>query len=440
MKNSRNLVGITCLLLLLMACQPTTTTIELSTATFIAPSDTPTPSRIVATAQPTVVKEEGNETPIELSTATLIAPLDIPTPLGIMATVQPTIVKDENNEFDGVQSMLLFQLGNEEGGILNVDSGEVHYFDDQRRLYSWSPSGKQLLFSMGEDLYIADADGSNPRLAYDEGEINTLSWPAGFTPTDFKGFWLAQWLTDDIVLLSFTTIDYAAPLNPFLYSLDVDQGSLNSIDLDNWHVILNISPDGTFWLQGSENGIQLATIDGKNTPVWPDFFDTGSGFLPNGPSLYPILPDGGSFVFDACFEFGQNCHIFRATIVNLEILTIEPIFPTEPYHLENLQISPDGQYLAFVQSDDFLYIINLRSNTLVFKLPWNEIYSPAQLFWSPDSQTLAYASATSDGHEIKFGINGINIETGEISVITNTRTAVHLLDWRYMSQPTPPYR
>lgn len=369
----------------------------------------------------------GTPTPLLFPTVT---PTNTSLPVEITAIPQLTPIWPKDGSSANWQSAILFKDGNDERGIFYVDSRLVHYLDVDLLLHSWSPSGKYLLFSRGDMLYIAEADGSTPQPAYDAGEIEDLNWPPGLTASDFEGFWPAQWLTDDLILLSVITVEYA-PLNPYLYLLDVQTGSLQAIDLDNWHVVEAVSPNGTFWIQSSATGIELASPDGQSMPVSPDLIAPFVSF-PAGPPYFAILPNDKGFLFLSCGRTNEACQIKLATVTNLGVSSVDPIFTLEEFgNVSNLRVSANGEYLAFVQNvseNSHLYIINLTTGHLILQRPWNEIYGPPEIMWSPDSQILAYVSIDTKGGKLM----GLDVKTGEVAVITDVMAFPELLDWQYI--------
>lgn len=335
-----------------------------------------------------------------------ITPMNTQTSMQTTSTPQLTPILPEEGYDANWESAILFQNGNDGRGIFYADSGVVHYLDEDLLLHAWSPSGKYLLFSRGDMLYIAEADGSAPQPAYNAGEIKNLNWPLGFT------------------------VEYA-PLNPYLYLLDLRTGSLQAMDLDNWHVVEAVSPNGTFWIQSSATGIELAYPSGQRLPISPDLIPPFIGF-PAGPPHFAILPNDKGFLFLSCNRTNQTCQIKLATITDLGVLSADAIFTLDKSgNISNLQVSANGEYLAFVQDvmeSSYLYIIDLITGQLVLQYPWDEIYNPPEIMWSPDSQILIYVSVDTSGEKIMK----LDIKTGDISAMTHKIAFPILLDWQYI--------
>ena len=110
--------------------------------------------------------------------------------------------------------------------------------------------------------------------------------------------------------------------------------------------------------------------------------------------------------------------------------TSEPgteLYKTETAVEAGPAISPDGQWLAWSNSEQKLFITNTSSGeTKQFFHSPNTDYAPREFAWSPDSHWLVFVSEASN---LNLQLNLLELDTGQIHELTNDRVSSFSPSW-----------
>lgn len=280
----------------------------------------------------------------------------------------------------------------------------------------WSPSGKHLLFQRGNQLFTADTVGTKPKLLYEDKSIYQIGAETG-------------WLNDSIVLLQV----WLDKFDPHIYYLNVETGTIQKPSPDYWRVLEAVSVKGQYWIQSSDAGFEIADLAGRRVPILQDFnfsHTTQPAFDPN----IVFLPSGEAAFFSACVS--GSCSIYRAEFPDRQPGSVRVIFEwgkEGERNLWNLSVSPDGRYLAFVLGENELQILDVGSQTEVYKCPWRESYYPVYYIWSPFSDAIIYASQNEGSKYL--GIRRLEVSTCQSQFLTDGTFQDEIADWKYISEP-----
>jgi Tol biopolymer transport system component len=329
----------------------------------------------------------------------------------------------------------------------------------------WSPDGSQIVFSSGEAIYVVPALGGVPRSLV---ALDSAQWPAD-----------AAWSPDGqhIVYVRGTLRDpgrgvflqpvgggaarkLADTFNAHSPSWSPD-GSWIAYVSGNWRFVYGTSDFGniatsSIWLVSSEGGdpVQVTSDACLNlSPVWmPDsrhllfVSDVGGArdiyvveITPSGKPAGPasrlttglnahgvsLSADGSHAAYSA---FSHTANIWSIATPSRPPVSSAEAMPvtTGNQVVEDLEISPDGEWLAF-DSD-------LSGNQDIYKMPVGGgepqqlTTDPAGDFnpsWSPDGKEIAF-------HSLRSGTRGIYVVStngGPDSPVVDTESHETVPDW-----------
>ena len=266
----------------------------------------------------------------------------------------------------------------------------------------------------GEGLYLTNVDGT---------QLNKIFEPN--TGYICLGTW---WLKDDIILVTVCENEYDWRLG----ILDITSGEFYFHEPNTPRLIEAVSPTGEFWIERVFN-IEMVQLDSSRKQILEGYYDGSGGLQPDVDPRIIFTPSGSGVLFVGCDTTNpiMECNIYSAQVNEFEFFIPIPIIEVEDGNT-SIGISPDGNLLAYVDSSDYLNILNLTTNEINYRWPWINPRGPNYFFsWSPDSTAIA-ASTTIDG---AGSIVVIDIRTGETSVlVSEPGIGLDVLDWRYINR------
>lgn len=311
----------------------------------------------------------------------------------------PTLVLSEADK----QSKIAFERDG--AWLMNGDGSEQIRISEDLRPVGWSPSGDQLLLANENNLYLANGNGTEQKLLYNNPDLQSL--------------WGTSWLDDETILLQ-VWYDYE---NTHAHYLDVKTGNVEQLSPDEWRLILAVSPNSDFLIQWSVKGYEIVDRDGHKTPILTNFDLYYVSPKPiHDPSIV-FLPDGNEIIFAGCPIIDEQpiaqCFLYRAAVSAKGLSTPDAFFVIheEIRNLSNLSISTDGHYLSFIYSEEILAIWDLASDQMVaeWDLDLGRGGGLKYVLWSPYSSIVIYPKM--DDATGFFGLNQLNVETGEFRTL-----------------------
>lgn len=362
----------------------------------------PIPTLVPPTLPPTDVPMLTSETS-RLPTATSTPIL---TQSVFIQSVYPT--ETQLPAFDAADtSKILFRsLGT---WLMHSDGTGLHQIDENLYPLSWSPSGERLLLFRDNKLYLADRDGADIRLLYEDPSSSD--------------FWGSEWLTDEIVLLQ----SWVTQFDPHVYYLNVLTGELRIPEPNYWRTIKAVAPHGEFWIQRSAEGLSIVNLNDTIIPILEGITISDEDWV-NYPEI-AFSPNGREIAFTGCYEnISSSCAVFRAAISAEGVSSLQAIIDLGDFRsIRQVAFSFDGQYLAALYRDEQLAIWNLESNEPAFYWLFQEKIQPLYIMWAPTSWVLLYeVYSTSPAYT---GFKVLDVETGATQVITDGSIAAHIQAW-----------
>lgn len=329
-------------------------------------------ARTLSTSTPRPFSATPDYTPA-VATSTL-APSD--TEIFNLVTSLPT------RELTGMLSALLVDDGSG-AVIMNIEGKTLRRVaNGGYRPLSWSPSGNNILLQKNNGLYLTDNKGAPPRLLYQGNE------PLSADTT---------WLTDTTILVETLHDQF---LHHVVY-VNSQTGQTQGPKSDYTRAIEAVMPGGEFWIQETENGLELANLDDKRILILQDYSGIASHVAePFWDPQIAFSHSGQIIVFNGCIAI--NCHIFMADVGDWVFSNIRTIFNEGQAGetVYSLKISPDDRYLAMAHErteGDDLYVLNLQTRNVDYTWSLGKRTGSAVFFWSPDSKTIIYPAYSDAG-------------------------------------------
>jgi hypothetical protein len=279
--------------------------------------------------------------------------------------------------------------------------------------WGWSPSNKFWLFTGNGSLYVANADGSNIHAVYTYENYQAVE---------------PFWLTDNIILFNAYKDIVSQP--PDIYSLDVDSGAIVQLFPKENKFIQATFPSKKKWLLADWPIGPLVLIDENNKieTFFNNFSIPTNIFSPYPPIQHVNKLD--KYLFKAR---GYEEASYKLWLVSQQD-TPQVFFDPGSDGFDQFAVSPDEQYVALTYNTltgVYLYIFSLENAQLLHKWAYPYTLSTGRFIWSPDSLyiVLPYSQlGAGTSTEVHFGIQVMDIKTGETRVILN-EDITEILDW-----------
>ena len=236
----------------------------------------------------------------------------------------------------------------------------------------WSPDGKQIVFSHGSSVYLADADGSNARPL-----VSVQGTPG---PVRFSR---------DGRIIRFTVYDQNRCVAA-LWEMRVDGTRLHPL-LPGWH-----NPAAECCGTWTEDGRYFIFVSG-DTSHSDIFALPEKGGLLRGVRRRPVQLTTGPLQFYSAVPSEDGKRLFvAATQPNTQVVRFDPASRQFVSYLggisaTDLAFSPDGNWVAYVTIPEG----NLWRSRTDGSERMQLTYSPVQAVlpvWSPDGKQIAYNS------------------------------------------------
>ncbi len=151
--------------------------------------------------------------------------------------------------------------------------------------------------------------------------------------------------------------------------------------------VLNISPDGDKFVYPTENGIELATLEGDIKLFTSDIVNSRNGLirLVWFPDSQRILV----FIAPGVFIDSVYCNIptYSAYVLDIVGQTLVFIGDNVVLCLSEANISPDGNWIILLRSDQIIYLVSTDGTNAKSLLSANDFELP---FWSADGNSIFY--------------------------------------------------
>jgi Tol biopolymer transport system component len=235
---------------------------------------------------------------------------------------------------------------------------------------TWSPDGRQMVYSSGHELFLAQADGSQPRL---------LATAPG----------VARWFrwSPDSEVIRFTVLS-SQNRTTSLWEVSLSGKNLRPLlagwSDPSWECCGSWTADGTFYVFQAtrENSSQIWAIREKASPLQKN--DRKPVQLTNGPLSYrgPVPSRDGRRIF--VVGDSKRSELLRYNAASKRF---------DPYlggiSAESVDFSRDGQWVAYVSyPEGVLWRCRIDgSETKRLSPPSMHVYLPR---WSPDGTRLAF--------------------------------------------------
>lgn len=302
------------------------------------------------------------------------------------------------------QSFILFQQG-ADTWITKADGSNAERIAAGYHPYSWSPDSQHLLLGKGNSLYVAQFDGSQPKLIYEDQGLYQIS--AG-----------TQWLTNDLVLLETQPDQFDSRLA----LLNIETNEVKDVGRGSWRILEAVSHTGEFWIASSDDGFEIASLEGRRILLQDvQSHTTQPVFDPN----VVILPTNNEVVYSKCSD--GACAIYRMSI-SAPASSPQIIFEWSNQNLWNLSASPNGKYLAFILGEKEILFLNLLTGAIEHRWPWHGLSYPAFYLWSPEARAIVCES--SEENTSSSRIVRLDIETGQRQEILIDVNPTALRDWK----------
>lgn len=279
---------------------------------------------------------------------------------------------------------------------------------------AWSPSNKLWLFTLGGSIYIANADGSGIRAAFNSKEYT------GVDPF---------WLTDNLILFN-AYLDVFSP--PDIYSLDIDSGKISQLyPEENKFIQATFPSDGT-WLRGDwmTGSLDLVHQNGEIEIFFNDFVILADYFNPHQIQRIDLLD---KYLIVAKGQGDSDYKFWLLSNNEAPVMIFDPGNESVNFFM----VSPDEKYLAltYVTSEGtFINFLSLENQQTVYQWPCPYKIGTCNFTWAPDSQSLALLYSDSNfgvDNGIASGIQIMDVATGETKIILN-EDVTQIFDWHFI--------
>jgi len=278
----------------------------------------------------------------------------------------------------------------------------------------WSPDRTRIAFTVikspnQSSIWIANSDGSAPRQVSEE--FDSIS---------------AAWLNDNVLLTGVITDSDSPDVLPVYddytnYILDLQNGTMREYSRGPESVVS--VPPGSRWLAWNGHlGLVLHDLDSNAWPISPEL-------LPTGPHAFDVSPSGDTFM--VCQHSMSDDTLSGLYIATLEQDGIgEPTFayPIEDSMCVYVRWSPDGQYVAFLDNRNILYLVDAASFSLIRSFEIGPLVE-SSFIWSPDSKYVVVHRHYGEPGPGPKEIARVDVETGEIVRLTKNESVEYLTDW-----------
>jgi serine/threonine protein kinase len=236
----------------------------------------------------------------------------------------------------------------------------------------WSPDGRHLIFAKGSDLFLANANGSDPR------KLTTV-----------KGVATYLHFSPDGKRIRFTVDTYVGS-NPALWEVGLDGSDLHPL-LPAWHnpsfeYCGNWTPDGRYFL--------FSSFDGSRSNLWamrePD------GLLHRHASK-PFQLTNGPMSFQSWTPFTDSKKILadgvqgRGELVRYDSKSGQFVQFLSGISAGELDFTRDGEWVTYAQYPENTIWRSHADGTDRLQLTDAPVFSGLPP-WSPDSQQIAFIS------------------------------------------------
>jgi len=236
---------------------------------------------------------------------------------------------------------------------------------------AWSPDGKQLIYAKGNELFVARADGAEPR-----GLTSMAGWPLS-----------PQWSPDGSVLR--LTLQDLRTNETSLWEVSPDGKNPHAL-LPGWHDPPSEccgvwTRDGRHFIFSSQGSIW--ELPGKTS--WFHKSSAAPVQLTSGPlALVSPLPSKDAAKL---FVVGKRP---RGELVRFDTQTSQFVPYLSGISAEHLSFSKDGQWVAYVNFPEGTLWRSKLDGSERLQLTYPPLYVSLPR-WSPDSKEIAFFSTTS---------------------------------------------
>lgn len=276
----------------------------------------------------------------------------------------------------------------------------------------WSPNGKRMLLTVmtefGISVWVANADGTNPRQVSPEFDMVTSTW-----------------LNNDFLLIDAITgdtrpsaINSAKLVN---YTLDLRDGTVRVYSHD---LQLSVVPmAGDQWLTlGNMTGICLQGLEGNTTRILQEYSIDRDAF--------DISPSGHEIVFFD-YDISQiKGHLYKADLKGDNVVEPAPVYTLD--YLARVKWSPDGKYVALLDNQYTLHVLSTTDFSLAGEFDLGRLEDNS-FIWSPHSDAVMVSRWYGESWETSE-IARVDIRTGAITRLTNNDKGEFISDWRIIAK------
>jgi Tol biopolymer transport system component len=271
----------------------------------------------------------------------------------------------------------------------------------------WSPDGTRMAFTAGQDpsqagLWIANADGSDPHEI--SGELNS-----------------ATWLSDDILIASLLTEKTEGVFDVANYTFDLRDDVMNLYS-QGFEDVVPIKLRERWLAWNGVSGLVLHDLGGNAWSLSPDL-------LPTSAHAFDASPSGDMIIVCQHSTSGDVLSgVYAATLEPDGIGEPRLVYPVEEGMCTCARWSPNGRYVAFLDNQHVLYLLDAASFSLLRSFDIGPL-TESSFFWSPDSRFVAVSRHYGEPGSGPKEIARVDIETGEIVRVTNNESVEYLTDW-----------
>lgn len=287
----------------------------------------------------------------------------------------------------------------------NPDDGEAFVMFRSGEIWpgNRSSSGSLWLFGDSSAIYVANADGTGIRLVYQNPKYIRMQ---------------ADWISEtDIMVEAFQDLSEY----PDIYRINTETGKAEGIDIKGIKYIQAVCIEKNVWI-GWDSALDIVRVvdQGLDTyPILENYHDVSVDIFDHDEIQF--LPGSDEFIFIASDIGLDNYSLRKSSLSGSEVSTL--LEPAEnEYNLE-FQISPDGYFVGVVYETlegNYFYVIDLSTGNLIYHWVFPYTIGSTHFIWSPDATQIAlpyFEGVTGSGSEIVFGIQIMDLATGETRVV-----------------------